>query len=72
VLRLALERKELRIVDDQIGAPTSARMIAEATALAVADSVDLKTNAERSGRPVYGLYHMTCAGQVSWFGFAKI
>ncbi|MGA2989169.1 MAG: dTDP-4-dehydrorhamnose reductase [Candidatus Korobacteraceae bacterium] len=70
ILRLASERDELRIVDDQIGAPTSAPALAEATALAIASSVDLTTTAERSGRPAYGLYHMTCAGQVSWFGFA--
>ncbi len=71
ILRLAAEREELRIVDDQVGAPTSARMIAEATALAIASAIDLRTGAERSDRPAYGLYHMTCAGQTSWFGFAR-
>jgi dTDP-4-dehydrorhamnose reductase len=71
IARLAQERDELRIVDDQIGAPTSARMIAQATSLAIAGAVDLANAAERSGRPNYGLYHMSCAGQVSWFGFAK-
>jgi dTDP-4-dehydrorhamnose reductase len=71
ILRLAFERDELRIVDDQIGAPTSARAIAEATALAIRSSVDLRTGAERQNRPEYGLYHMTCAGQTSWFGFAQ-
>ncbi len=71
ILRLALERDEVRIVDDQVGAPTSARMIAEATTLAIISSVDLRTGAERTGRPEYGLYHLTCAGQTSWFGFAQ-
>jgi len=71
ILRLAAEREELRIVEDQIGAPTSARMIAEATVLAIAGAIDLRTGAERSDMPAYGLYQMTCAGQTSWFGFAK-
>ena len=71
VFRLASERDELRIVDDQIGAPTSARMLAEATALAIARTVDWTTGAGRSNGPEYGLYHMTCAGRTSWFGFAR-
>jgi dTDP-4-dehydrorhamnose reductase len=71
ILRLAFERDELRIVDDQIGAPTSARALAEATALAILSNIDLRTGAEQMMRPEYGLYHMTCAGQTSWFGFAQ-
>ena len=71
VLRLASEREELRIIDDQVGGPTSARMIAEATALAIGSCVDLRAGAERNDRPEYGLYHLTCAGQTSWFGFAQ-
>lgn len=64
MLRLARERPELRIVDDQTGAPTWARAIAEMTVRmlpAVADGKD----------PHYGLYHMTATGTVSWFGFAQ-
>jgi dTDP-4-dehydrorhamnose reductase len=71
ILRLAFERDELRIVDDQIGAPTSARALAEATARAILSNIDLRTGAEQMMRPEYGLYHMTCAGQTSWFGFAQ-
>jgi dTDP-4-dehydrorhamnose reductase len=71
ILRLARERDELRIVDDQIGAPTSARALAEATARAILSNIDLRTGAEQMTRPEYGLYHMTCAGQTSWFGFAQ-
>lgn len=60
ILRLAAERDELRVVADQIGAPTWSRMIAEATALAIArlDGQD-------------GLYHLTAAGETSWHGFAE-
>lgn len=61
ILRLARERTELKIVDDQIGAPTWARTIAETTAAAL--------NAQYRNHS--GLYHLTAAGAVSWFGFAK-
>jgi dTDP-4-dehydrorhamnose reductase len=71
ILRLAFEREELRIVDDQIGAPTSARSIAEATARAILSNIDSRTGAEQMMCPEYGLYHMTCAGQITWFGFAQ-
>ena len=59
--RLAAEREELRVVDDQIGAPTTSVAIARATA-------------ELLGRLPAGpggIYHMTCAGSVSWCGFAR-
>lgn len=60
ILRLAAERDELRIVADQIGAPTWSRMIAEATALCLARWNDQK-----------GLYHLTATGKTSWHGFAQ-
>lgn len=69
MLRLAAEREELRVVDDQIGAPTWSRMIAEATAAIVAQARAhggvASMLAERGG-----LYHLTASGQTSWFGFA--
>lgn len=67
MLRLFKERDELRIVDDQIGSPTWSRMLASATALVLyrvlRGDLDL--------REVGGLYHLTGAGQVSWYGFAS-
>lgn len=60
ILRLAGEREELRIVADQIGTPTWSRMIAEATAAALAP----RAAAE-------GLFHLACAGDVSWHGFTQ-
>lgn len=60
MLRLAAERDQLRIVADQVGAPTWSRMIAGATALALARA-----------EPPEGLYHLTAGGQTSWHGFAK-
>lgn len=61
ILRLARERDELKIVDDQIGAPTWARTVAETTCLAL--------NTQYRDRS--GLYHLTASGSVTWFGFAK-
>jgi dTDP-4-dehydrorhamnose reductase len=62
VLRLAHEQEELKIVSDQHGAPTSARLIADVTALAIPDSL--------SGRLRSGLYHMAAGGETSWYDLA--
>ena len=67
ILRLAAEREELRIVMDQIGAPTWARLIAEATALALRQALAER----RHGRFESGLFHLACAGETSWHGFAS-
>jgi dTDP-4-dehydrorhamnose reductase len=66
IRRLAREREELKIVDDQVGGPTSSIQIARA-------SVELvRKYAGISGREFpAGLYHMTAAGTVSWCGFAR-
>jgi dTDP-4-dehydrorhamnose reductase len=64
--RLMDERDELRIVDDQIGAPTWSRTIAQATALALA-----RMSEDRNARRLLcGLYHLAPTGGTSWFGFA--
>jgi dTDP-4-dehydrorhamnose reductase len=60
MLRLGAERPELRVVDDQVGAPTSAAAIAAATARLLAH------HAVPSG-----IYHMTAGGSTSWCGFAR-
>lgn len=67
MLKLAGERSELRIVDDQVGAPTWARSVAELTARA------LGANGAGPGRAreLSGIYHLTAGGAVSWCGFAK-
>jgi dTDP-4-dehydrorhamnose reductase len=59
ILRLARERSELRVVDDQVGAPTSAIAIARATAAMLRDPDPT------------GLFHMSAAGSTSWHGFAQ-
>lgn len=68
--RLAREREELRVVDDQLGAPTWCRMIAEATAQIIA-SCNEHGSAVGRIREASGVYHVTCAGVTSWFGFTK-
>lgn len=67
--RLMQERPELKIVADQIGAPTWSRMLAEATALILAQTVSPARGADRP--EPWGVYHMTNAGETSWHGFAE-
>jgi dTDP-4-dehydrorhamnose reductase len=59
MLRVGAERPELRVVDDQVGAPTSAAAIAAAT-VRVLQQVEVPS----------GIYHMTAGGSTSWYGFA--
>jgi len=66
MLRLGRERERLSIVDDQIGAPTSAEAISEATRKVVTQLAGIGT-----GAGVSGLYHLTCSGATSWYGFAR-
>jgi dTDP-4-dehydrorhamnose reductase len=67
MLKLAQEREELSIVSDQIGAPTSARLIADTTILCVQQVIKEKLE----GTFVSGLYHLTATGHTSWHGFTK-
>lgn len=66
MLRLMKERETLSIVDDQIGAPTWARTIADTTA-AVLPKV---LTARERGDAVSGVYHLAAKGETSWHGFA--
>jgi dTDP-4-dehydrorhamnose reductase len=68
MLRLAKERTELKIVDDQIGAPTSSECIAQATADILAQVLAPSALSSDERR---GVYNLTNAGETSWFGFAK-
>ena len=67
VARLARDRKDLRIVADQIGAPSSASLISEAVAGMLSYGIDgLQARAKQCG----GLIHVAASGEVSWHGFA--
>jgi dTDP-4-dehydrorhamnose reductase len=69
ILRLAREKDELRVVADQFGAPTWARMLAECTAIITARCLEHK---EAHGRwPESGLFHLTAGGRTSWASFAQ-
>lgn len=65
MLRLGRERQELRIVNDQKGAPTSALALATATRRVLTGTTP------RRPEDATGVYHMTCAGETTWFGFAQ-
>ena len=70
ILRLAAEREELRIVRDQTGAPTLSGEIAKATAQILAQ-LSAKQGGAISLGGISGVYHMTAAGETSWYEFAK-
>lgn len=63
ILRLAAERDSLAVIDDQVGAPTGADLIADVTAHAV--------RAVRSNPELCGLYHLASAGETTWCGYAR-
>jgi dTDP-4-dehydrorhamnose reductase len=70
ILRLAAEREELRIVSDQIGAPTWSREIAAGTVAVLSELFSRESGLE-STAGVSGLYHLTAGGQTSWYDFAR-
>jgi dTDP-4-dehydrorhamnose reductase len=67
IRRLAKEREELSVVDDQYGAPTTATAIAVATAQIIGSNLPRLLTDDT----LWGVYHMTCAGKMSWAGFAR-
>jgi dTDP-4-dehydrorhamnose reductase len=70
ILRLATEREELKIVSDQIGAPTCAADIAAATAKILTNTYRRNDDACELSK-VSGTYHMTAAGETTWYDFTK-
>lgn len=62
ILRLAAEKRELRVVDDQTGTPTFARALSKSTAQLIERLSD--------GPEQSGVYNMTCEGATTWYGFA--
>jgi dTDP-4-dehydrorhamnose reductase len=63
MLRLAAEREQLKVINDQIGAPTGADLLADVTAHAI------RAVATRSD--LLGLYHLVAAGETNWFDYAR-
>jgi dTDP-4-dehydrorhamnose reductase len=72
MLQLAGTREEVRVVDDQVGAPTSSLQLARATLAILAGGAPgpLPAAGLEHAAACSGLYHATAAGAVSWHGFA--
>ena len=71
IQRLAKERPQLRVVSDQIGAPTWSRSIADLTAHIIARGLG-STQADPAWWTTHGgIYHLTSSGSTSWHGFAE-
>ena len=64
MLKLAGGKTELNVIDDQIGAPTGAELLADLTALTV--------RAARAQPELAGTYHAVASGATSWHGYAKL
>jgi dTDP-4-dehydrorhamnose reductase len=65
MLRLFKEKNEIRIVDDQIGSPTWARYVAQATLMA------LKRAHNADGACLSGVYNLVASDTTSWYNFAR-
>lgn len=63
MLYLSQQREELSIIDDQIGAPTSAELIADVSAHAIVQTLRDQTK--------IGIYHLVASGETSWFEYAN-
>jgi dTDP-4-dehydrorhamnose reductase len=66
MLKLAQERDALRVVADQIGAPTSAALIAETTTQILSVMAD-----QPASDPRWGVYHLTAGGVTNWHAYAS-
>jgi dTDP-4-dehydrorhamnose reductase len=73
IVRLARERSEIRIVADQVGAPTSARAVANglSSILASGRADGRKDLLKQKFDATNGLVHITASGATSWHGFAS-
>ncbi len=76
ILHLAKKKNEINVVSDQFSTPTSAKFIADTTALIV-DRIwnvsfqDRGKNKNRDSKQICGIYHLTPPGKVSWYDFAS-
>ena len=64
ILSLAEENEELRVNSDQVGAPTSADLVADVTAHALHQAL-------KQGEMASGIYHLSASGEVSWYEYAR-
>lgn len=67
ILKLASERDQIRVVDDQHGAPSGARLIARVTRVAL----ETWQNPALGGDTRLGTYHLAAGGETTWYGYAR-
>ncbi|MDD5028045.1 MAG: dTDP-4-dehydrorhamnose reductase [Rhodoferax sp.] len=67
MLHLAQEREQLKVINDQFGAPTGAELIADVTAHAIRQVNRLGA----AGDALTGFYHLAASGETTWFDYAK-
>jgi len=65
MLKLFQEKEEIKVVDDQVGAPTSSRILAETTAAL------FNNGNHQNNIMLEGIYHLTASGNTTWYDFAK-
>lgn len=65
MIRLARERELMQIIDDQMGAPTGAELLADVTAHAI------RQTSKDASASLSGVYHLAASGCTSWYGYAK-
>lgn len=63
MLKLAKERDQLNIINDQIGSPTGAELLADVTAHVIQQHLKNKA--------LSGVYHLVASGETSWFNYAQ-
>ncbi|HCI53967.1 MAG TPA: dTDP-4-dehydrorhamnose reductase [Gallionella sp.] len=63
MLRLGQERESMKVIDDQMGAPTGAELLSDVTAHAIRTAL--------MNPDVSGLYHLVASGETSWHGYAS-
>ncbi|AMC37183.1 dTDP-4-dehydrorhamnose reductase [Janthinobacterium sp. B9-8] len=71
ILRLAGERDELKIIADQHGAPTAASLLADMTAHAIRQVLQIESVTDSQLTDLYGTYHLVAAGSTTWHGYAE-
>lgn len=64
MLRLAQEREQLQVIDDQFGAPTGAELLADVTAHAICRA--------RANSELAGIYHLVASGETNWHAYAQL
>jgi dTDP-4-dehydrorhamnose reductase len=72
ILKLARERETLRVVADQVGAPTWSRDLAKMTAASIGQCEAVSQSGDLAAvmADIGGIYHAAGAGETTWFGFA--